>query len=86
MPRLRVSTIDAHAVPLDAHCHWCLAPIRWAPIARRWWHVQLGTEACGERGILAEHHAQPTREDGDAYWRATGTAIPRNALRRRLAA
>ena len=37
----------------DSSCRWCLFPIRYAPVANQWWHVDTGAVACGVIGPCA---------------------------------
>lgn len=43
----------------DTQCYWCRGRIRWAPIAKRWWHLRDGRYFCGTFGHLAEVFAIP---------------------------
>jgi hypothetical protein len=63
-----------------ASCHWCLGSIRYAPDGRRWRHERDGREARGDRGVLAEYHAEPSFEQRKAAVR-NGTTLPQNAPR-----
>lgn len=48
----------------DSTCTNCKTAIRYAPIARQWWHISDGANACLRLEHITDQVAAPWRPDG----------------------